>query len=534
MSMPFDSKRAVQFIDEYLKYLQFQSTLDSLQRKAFDCLHLHVKPSLTPLPDPPPGYITPSIDLLKGFSKIRNKAETSVYKSQYEFDNDIKTLIHRANEGHLELHLCSHQVFRFHRSPPLVSVSSDGVELPKIFTWDDAKLLHAGFNNNVSHLTEINGVDAIYFLQAHLGLMFEYHDPDARYNHLFPFPGNQFTGFFTGGGWQSYQGLWPGEAQYLLKFHNGSTLEVNTTATWPATNGPMNYTDGETIFKAACLPGHHPSLTTSPDPLPPPHHLNEELPPSKEAVYPSPIVHDTHDSIRGYYLPAPFNDTAVLQIPTFQHTGGVNFSQTALDFLTTASKRGGKTKLILDLSGNNGGDVIPGFNIFKILFPDLPIRTATRFRATELVRLVGRVWSEVYGGRGRDVGEGSAERGEERGERGETPVDPPFVASVAVGPDQKRGMFREWKDLLGPERVGGSNMSKLLAHFDLNLASTSEEPVYGYGPFASMANKPRPFAAENIVIVSTIPHPTPSPFHYLCPYLFPSLPSRPPTNTSLR
>ncbi|KAH7629525.1 hypothetical protein B0T09DRAFT_287981 [Sordaria sp. MPI-SDFR-AT-0083] len=435
MSMPFDSERAVQFLDEYLKYLQFQSTLDSLKH-------------------PTPGYITPSIDLLKGFSKIRKKAETSIYKSQYEFDNDVKTLIHRANEGHLEIHLCSHQVFRFHRSPPLVSLSSDGLELPEIYTWNDARLLHSGFPS-VSHLTEINGVDATYFLQAHLGITFEYHDPDTR-----------------------------------LKFSNGTTLNVSTAAIWPGTNGPMNYTDGETLLKAACIPGYEPSLMTFSDPnvLPPPRHIDGQgPPPSKEGVYPDPRVRDERDAIRGYYLDTLENDTAVLQISTFQHTGGIMFSQTTLDFLTRASRDDNKTKLILDLSGNNGGDVIPGFNMFKILFPDLPVRTATRFRATELVKLVGKVYSEVH----KDVEE-----------RKEVPIDPPFVASVAVGPGQER-VFGQWEELFGPEMAEGSgNMSNLLAHFDLDLASTTTDPIYGYGAFTFMTKDRRPFKAEDIAVIT--------------------------------
>ncbi|KAK3949204.1 hypothetical protein QBC32DRAFT_400400 [Pseudoneurospora amorphoporcata] len=491
MSMPFDSARAVQFIDEYLKHVQFQSTLDSLKH-------------------PPPGYITPSIDLLKGFSKIRNKAVSNTYKSQYEFDNAIKSLIHRANEGHLEIHLCSHQVFRFHRSPPLVSISSDGLELPNIYTWDDVKRLRdGGSEKEVSHLAEINGVDATYFLQAHLGIQFEYHDPDARYNHLFPFPGNQFTGFFTGGGWTSYQGLWPGASRYDLKFSNGSTLTVTTTAMWPGTNGPMNYTDGEGLWKAACLPGYEPSLMSFYHlnvPPPPRLHVNQdgggEEAPSKEGIYPDPIVRTERDSIRGYYLDtAPQNDTAVLQIPTFQHTGGVNFSQTALDFLTLASQRDGKTKLIIDLSGNTGGDVIPGFNVFKILFPDLPIMTATRFRATEIVKLMGKVYSEVYYTPRRDV---NFDDEKSKEEQVHVPIDPPFVASVAVGPDQDKRRFPGgWEDLFGPFE---GNMSSLLSHFDLDLASTKQDPIYGYGPFASMATtstrESRPFRAEDIVVIT--------------------------------
>lgn len=339
---------------------------------------------------------------------------------------------------------------------------------------------------------EINFISAEYFLQAHLGLTFDYHDPDARWNHLFPWPVNQFTGFFTGGGWQSYQGLWPGAAQYILNFANGTKLEVNPTASWSAaTNGlgPMNYTDGESLWKVACLPGsqYRPSLQSSFGPdldvHPPSQHPEEETPPSTEGIYPSPIIRIHDNSLRGYYLPSPYSDTAVLQIPTFRHTAGQNFSQTALNFLSRASHQDGKTKLIIDLSGNHGGDVMPGFNIFKILFPDLPIRTATRFRVTELVKLTAKVYSEAY----KDVDE-------------KVPVDPPFVASVAVGPDQKR-MFKEWDELLGPEGKEGS-MSKLLGHFDLDLASTVDEPVFGYGPFAWMKNGSRPFKAENIVVVS--------------------------------
>ncbi|EGO55876.1 hypothetical protein NEUTE1DRAFT_67901 [Neurospora tetrasperma FGSC 2508] len=484
MSMPFDSERAVKFLDEYLKYLQFQSTLDSLKH-------------------PPSGYKTPSIDLLKGFDKIRQKAEKSIYKSQYEFDNDIKSLIHRANEGHLEINLCSQQIFHFQRSPPLVSISSDGLELPKIYTWNDAKLLYSGVpNTQVSHLVAINSIDAAYFLQAHLALTFQYHDPDARYNHLFPSPTNQYTGLFTGGGWQSYQGLWPGSAHYLLKFHNGTTIQINTTVTWPATNGPMNYTDGQTLFQAACLPDYAPSLSSfSHSPIAPPSpHFNDNNNnplPSTEGIYPTPIIRTHQNSLRGYYLN---DDTAILQIPTFQHTAGITFSQTAQDFLTLAANRDNKTKLILDLSGNPGGDVIPGLNIFSILFPDLKIRTATRFRATEIVNLVGKVFSEVY-----DTTRGRVTNLKEEEEEEEVPIDPPFMASVAVRPDQKT-RFAGWEEIFGPDEVegGGGNMSRLLAHFDFELASTETDPVFGYGPFREMGKggRKRPFKAEDIVVIT--------------------------------
>lgn len=112
--MPFDSDRAESFVKEYRKYLQFQSTLETLK-------------------DPPDGYPMPSVDLLGGLDKIQEKAAKNKYKSQYAFDTELDKLISSAYDGHLSLGLCSHY-FKFKNDAPLVSISSDGLELPKIYT----------------------------------------------------------------------------------------------------------------------------------------------------------------------------------------------------------------------------------------------------------------------------------------------------------------------------------------------------------------------------------------------------------------
>lgn len=84
--------------------------------------------------EPPTSYISTSVDLLQGIERIRSKAAEKLYASQYDFDNDLRYVVSRANDGHLGLELCSLSVMHFEHGVPLVSISSDGLELPRIYT----------------------------------------------------------------------------------------------------------------------------------------------------------------------------------------------------------------------------------------------------------------------------------------------------------------------------------------------------------------------------------------------------------------
>lgn len=85
------------------------------------------------LKNPPSGYKMPPTDLLGGLDKIEKKAITGGYKSQYEFDTALDTLLRSAYEGHLSLDLCSLSIFIFKTNVSLVSVSSDGISLPEVY-----------------------------------------------------------------------------------------------------------------------------------------------------------------------------------------------------------------------------------------------------------------------------------------------------------------------------------------------------------------------------------------------------------------
>jgi hypothetical protein len=116
MSMPFDTNAAMTWIDEYSKYMEFQSDLEILAK-------------------PPLSYLSPRVDLLAGLQAIKSHASQGVYKSQYEFDSDVFDLIRSANVGHLYIQPCSLTAFTFLATiDGVVSVSVDGVTTPQLYT----------------------------------------------------------------------------------------------------------------------------------------------------------------------------------------------------------------------------------------------------------------------------------------------------------------------------------------------------------------------------------------------------------------
>ena len=291
-----------------------------------------------------------------------------------------------------------------------------------------------------------------------------------------------FTGYYSGGSWTTPKGRWPGKSIRTLKFANGSITEVETMAFWPASNGAMSYETGEELFRVACLPTSPPVLGSFPGRFPAPNRPSHSAPLSGPLAYPAPVLHDRYHRISGYYLDsAMLNNVAVLQIPTF--TTGHNtaeFSTTAIEFIKQAAADR-KTKMVLDLSNNRGGDLIPGYNLFKVFFPHAPIYSATRFRATELIGLMGLIYSEVY--------------------LDDAPLDLPLVYREAARTGPGFG-FRSWSDFYGPHEVLGHNMSSLYTIFDFDRASTKLDPISGFGQ-TPLDPPSQIFKAQDIIMVST-------------------------------
>nr|B8NM69.1 RecName: Full=Peptidase S41 family protein ustP; AltName: Full=Ustiloxin B biosynthesis protein P [Aspergillus flavus NRRL3357] len=307
----------------------------------------------------------------------------------------------------------------------------------------------------------------------------------SRYNHLFPSPAAAFSGMYTGGLWTNNLGSWPGKANQTVEFSNGTKMTVETTASVMLDRG-LDFSSGESLFQTACMPN---KKSRPPDPRPslavgkPPY----SIPLGGPSMYPDPIIHHKKDFVRGYYLHEErLEDVAVLQLPTFRLIGEspVSLARVAVQFLERARKDG-KEKLIIDLSNNMGGDINLGFNLFRILFPDKPIYTATRFPSTELIGLMGRVFS--------------TSQGNEAVEHDNT-LDLPLVFQNAVTPDHRHS-FGSWEKLFGPVEIAGQNMSHLHATYNFTTASTEDNPISGYGGI-EFGPSTQLFHAENIIIMT--------------------------------
>lgn len=79
----------------------------------------------------------------------------------------------------------------------------------------------------------------------------------------------------------------------------------------------------------------------------------------------TPIVKDSNNAVAGYFLNGTqYNDTAVLYVASFDNENfndpleyAFTFVNTTRDFFA-AVKAANKTKLVIDLSGNGGGNTL--------------------------------------------------------------------------------------------------------------------------------------------------------------------------------
>ena len=113
-SVPFNSTVALQFLKYYKDTLQFQSTLAYLK-------------------NPPESYQQPAVDILGGLDEIKDNVDDGNYKNEYEFELAVQRLLYSAHDAHLTLFAGALAVFSFGSPLRIVSVSEDGISLPKIY-----------------------------------------------------------------------------------------------------------------------------------------------------------------------------------------------------------------------------------------------------------------------------------------------------------------------------------------------------------------------------------------------------------------
>ncbi|KAG9258152.1 uncharacterized protein F5Z01DRAFT_633151 [Emericellopsis atlantica] len=371
--LKYDKQRGRAFLQELPKYLQFHSTLDLLRDT----------------PESPretsDWHNRPSVDILGELESMQDEDFTD----QWQFDRRVYSVIRHARDSHLELSLCSMDIFRFHvMSNGLVSVSDNGTSLPEVYFVDDIEALEEG-QTQISPIARINGEDVRIFLERLDSPVPVRQDPDAHYNSL----------FFS---FASEAASWPLKGQLVhlgrfefgaeslhFEFHNGSTTALPIVA---SVISPGQFLvdglDSQTLYRNKCLPD-------DPSPIPDPPQEPEVDRIEQEALspidgHPEPSFLDNNDQPISYNLD---HDTVILHIPVFSHIfidPSYRTADAMADYVNIISLAldEGRTKLIIDITGNTGGDAMRAYYLFKLLFPDKVPYTACRVRRSKALDMI--------------------------------------------------------------------------------------------------------------------------------------------------
>jgi len=113
-SVPFNPAVATRFLEYYNDTLEFQSTL-------------------TYLKNPPTSYQQPGVDLIAGLQHLQEAINNGVFPNQYEFEAALQTLLYATHDAHVNLYAGILAAFTFASPYDIVSLSIDGIQLPKVY-----------------------------------------------------------------------------------------------------------------------------------------------------------------------------------------------------------------------------------------------------------------------------------------------------------------------------------------------------------------------------------------------------------------
>ena len=248
-------------------------------------------------------------------------------------------------------------------------------------------LTTSNMTTTVSAVAQIDGLEVTDFInQAALWETGE--DPDTNYNrvllNLASYGGGDVNGSFQN------PTFYPG-ANTTVQFENGTTLVYNNTAIVAEDWGHVD--SGEAFYAQYCSPKVAPPDNDPSGPGP--------MEPDMQG-YPPAVVRHSTNLVAGFFLDGNCLDTAVLQTNGFSTTtsnltgknGGQEFQLVVAEFLAK-SAAAGKTKLIVDIQSNGGGDEDPEYDMFKQLFPNNTPYEASEWRAQPVLRAIDQTMDEL-------------------------------------------------------------------------------------------------------------------------------------------
>lgn len=282
-------------------------------------------------------------------------------------------------------------------------------------------------------------------------------------------------GYFAQGGRPSL--IYPGE-NTTYTFANGTAVTYPNVALlkWDFTGANDNQ-----IFVSR-MTGTGSSLAS---PIPFPH---------DEPGYPkTPVVASKDGVISGHYLSGSgLDDIAVLSVLSFQPSSVAEFQAVAETFLADAV-RDGKKKLVVDLTANNGGYILSGYDLFRQIFPQTQEVGYTRYRENELLLSFANISKKLV-----------PDNYDPRTATGTQIRAYEMAYNYRYDLNTSRGHFSSVENKFGPNAYKGSNFSALM-QWDLNNPITTVNSTFGFGieitGYGSRKNFKQPFKAEDIILV---------------------------------
>jgi hypothetical protein len=342
-------------------------------------------------------------------------------------------------------------------------------------------------STTISAVAKINDETAEDYL-ADLSQLGFLQDPDALYNNMFyelamdaQYSSMRYTGYFAGAG--RFGNNYPG-ANTTIEFENGTIWTFENYA--DVFGNFRGVTDGPSFYKKFCSGPVQENPASDDSDFPGRAALNAH-------GYPDPRIISSDDQVSGYFLdddPA-YSDVAVLSMLSFEPYFPNEFQSTIEAFIGDA-KAAGKTKLVIDLSGNGGGIILLGYDAFRQFFPNIIQDGFSRFREHEAFNIM----SEQISGFTADFS-------------AETASSKQIFASQSIL-DYRYDLnvtnqnFLTYDDKFEPQKYNGDEFTSIL-RWNLTdpLLTTNETwglgmTITGYG---SRQNFAQPFAAEDIVMV---------------------------------
>lgn len=396
-TVPFNADVALRFIEYYNTTMQFQSTSAYLR-------------------DPPAGYQQPAVDFFQELAGIKSNVTEGRYVNEYEFEAEIMRLVYSFHDSHVVLWSGVLSAFAFGNDYRLVTASMDGREAPKVYLQEDViKYRDSGSVATISPVATIDGVEVTQFLRDFAalnspGLL----EPHADWNHLMSSPVQSILGVsdvFSAGAT-----FYPGD-NLTITFENGTSpindnwyaFYINSDYTGPLRTGGDFYN----YFVLGLLPASYNEV-----PLPQVFNYTfasgEDLADytvanwsgTTQNAYPSdPITVQAGlaaGGLGGWVTGYVFDDisTGVLSIPSFDQYGqDVASFYAAVSFFLGNISETNTQKVIVDLQGNAGGNILLALTTFATFFPELQVLTPSRRRIHPLADIVGNAttawWSEL-------------------------------------------------------------------------------------------------------------------------------------------